>query len=53
VADTFNGGKFANCLIYALFECIGALMAAGLFEITHAVDLDAIPAKKQAVEERF
>ena len=52
-ADTFNGGNFANCLIYTLFEMIGALMAAGVFEMTHAVDLQAGPAKKSAVEERF
>ena len=54
-ADTFNGGNIANCLVYALFEVIGALMAAGVFEMTHAVDLDqSLPvSKKAAAEERF
>mmetsp|Transcript_51265 Transcript_51265/g.111742 ORF Transcript_51265/g.111742 Transcript_51265/m.111742 type:complete len:459 (+) Transcript_51265:116-1492(+) len=54
-ADTFNGGNIVNCLVYALFEVIGALMAAGVFEMTHAVDLDqSLPvSKKAAAEERF
>mmetsp|Transcript_46606 Transcript_46606/g.120682 ORF Transcript_46606/g.120682 Transcript_46606/m.120682 type:complete len:455 (-) Transcript_46606:48-1412(-) len=47
-AQILNGGKFYECLLYSLFEIGGALLAAGVFEITHAVDV----ASAKPVEER-
>jgi len=34
-AQIINGGLFYNCLIYTLFECVGAGLAAGVFHVTH------------------
>jgi aquaporin Z len=34
-AQIINGGLFYNCLIYSLFEFIGAGLAAGVFMVTH------------------
>merc|ERR1719247_1016113 len=34
-AQIINGGHFYNCLIYTLFECVGAGLAAGVFHVTH------------------
>jgi len=34
-AQIINGGLFYNCLIYSLFEFIGAGIAAGVFHATH------------------
>merc|ERR1719181_991592 len=30
-----DGGLFYNCLIYTVFECVGAGLAAGVFHATH------------------
>merc|ERR1740130_21783 len=34
-AQIINGGLFYNCLIYSLFEAVGAGLAAGVFHVTH------------------
>merc|ERR1712224_663481 len=34
-AQIINGGLFYNCLIYSLFEFVGAGLAAGVFMVTH------------------
>jgi len=34
-AQIINGGLFYNCLIYSLFEFVGAGLAAGVFHVTH------------------
>merc|ERR1719443_2587127 len=34
-SQIINGGLFYNCLIYSLFECVGAGLAAGVFHVTH------------------
>jgi len=34
-AQIINGGLFYNCLIYTLFECVGAGLAAGISHVTH------------------
>jgi len=35
-AQIINGGLFYNCLIYSLYEFVGAAIAAGVFYVTHA-----------------
>eukprot|EP00933_Yihiella_yeosuensis_P064565 TRINITY_DN679_c0_g3_i1.p1 TRINITY_DN679_c0_g3~~TRINITY_DN679_c0_g3_i1.p1 ORF type:complete len:460 (+),score=109.20 TRINITY_DN679_c0_g3_i1:129-1508(+) len=37
-AHIVNGGKFYKALLYSMFEFGGAIMAAGLFKTTHAID---------------
>ena len=37
--DVLNGGLFYPALAYGLLELLGAAMAAGVFRITHEVDL--------------
>merc|ERR1719378_723318 len=37
-ARIIGGGHFYNCLIYSLFEFVGAAIAGGLFMFTHATD---------------
>merc|ERR1719393_1107329 len=34
-AQIINGGLFYNCLVYSLFEFVGAAAAAGVFHVTH------------------
>merc|ERR1719236_322630 len=34
-AQIINHGHFYNCLIYTVFECVGAGLAAGVFMVTH------------------
>lgn len=34
-ANIINHGMVVNCLIYSLFECLGGVLAAGLFRVTH------------------
>jgi len=34
-ANILNEGKFYNCLIYSLYEAVGAGLAAGVFHATH------------------
>jgi hypothetical protein len=33
-----NGGLFYNCLIYTVYEFIGAGLAAGVFMVTHGTE---------------
>jgi aquaporin Z len=35
LADTFSGGLFYHCLIYAAFEFIGGALAAGVFRVVY------------------
>lgn len=39
-ANILNHGLFYNCLIYSLFEFIGAAVAAGTFMATHPSEYD-------------
>merc|ERR1712194_903364 len=34
-----EGGSLVSCLLYTLFELVGAGLAAGVFKVTHAVDV--------------
>jgi len=34
-SSVMNGGKFENCLIYSLFELVGAGIAIAIFRVTH------------------
>jgi aquaporin Z len=34
-ANVINHGHFYNCLIYSVYECIGAGIAACMFQVTH------------------
>merc|ERR550514_659369 len=33
-----SGGLFYNCLLYSCAECLGAVAAAGVFQITHSAE---------------
>jgi aquaporin Z len=35
LADTFQGGLFYQCLLYAAFEFVGGALAAGVFRVTY------------------
>jgi len=37
-SNILNGGLFYNCLIYSVFEFIGAGLAAGIFMVTHPTE---------------
>ena len=45
-ANLLNGGLFYNALIYSALELIGGAAAAGVFKITHDVDLDSAEKEK-------
>eukprot|EP00931_Biecheleriopsis_adriatica_P093870 TRINITY_DN6758_c0_g2_i1.p1 TRINITY_DN6758_c0_g2~~TRINITY_DN6758_c0_g2_i1.p1 ORF type:complete len:455 (+),score=108.18 TRINITY_DN6758_c0_g2_i1:103-1467(+) len=44
-AQTLNGGFFYKALIYSAFEFVGGAAAAGIFKITHQIEVD-IPEDK-------
>jgi aquaporin Z len=37
-SNIMNHGHFYNCLIYSLYECVGAGLAAGIFKVTHTTE---------------
>lgn len=44
-AQTLNGGFFYKALIYSALEFAGGAAAAGIFKVTHSVDVD-LPEEK-------
>mmetsp|Transcript_111723 Transcript_111723/g.360612 ORF Transcript_111723/g.360612 Transcript_111723/m.360612 type:complete len:246 (-) Transcript_111723:147-884(-) len=47
-ADMIKGGVIVPFLAYSLFECIGAVAAAGVFKVTHAVDVEGMSLDSKA-----
>jgi len=37
-SNIMNGGLFYNCLIYSVYEFLGAGLAAGIFHVTHPLE---------------
>jgi len=37
-ANAIKGGHWMNCLVYTAVECIGAVLAAGVFYVTHSTE---------------
>jgi aquaporin Z len=37
-SNIISHGSFYNCLIYSVYECVGAGLAAGIFRVTHPAE---------------